>query len=204
MTGTHGRHRPASHASVAQRFNVYQSTHFVDKFDLLNWVQRCGDGPRRLEPARSPARGIGAMSRIGRVQLCLLALLIGGTADARAQDAYPSKQPIRLIVPFAAGGAVEAVARVLGTSLQVGLDQSIVIDNRGGAGGIIGMDAVAQSATRRLHIAARAQRPDLHARSLSQAAVRPGEGLRRHRHRGVGQLCAGRQSTTCRSSRWRS
>jgi tripartite-type tricarboxylate transporter receptor subunit TctC len=86
------------------------------------------------------------MSRARRVQLCLLALLIGGTAGARAQDAYPSKQPIKLIVPFAAGGAVGAVARVLGTSLQVGLDQSIVVDNRGGAGGIIGMDAVAKAA----------------------------------------------------------
>ena len=62
---------------------------------------------------------------------------------AAAQD-YPNKS-IRLIVPFAAGGAVGAVARVLSTPLQVGLGQSIVIDNRGGAGGIIGMDAVAKS-----------------------------------------------------------
>jgi tripartite-type tricarboxylate transporter receptor subunit TctC len=62
---------------------------------------------------------------------------------ARAQD-YPS-QSIRLIVPFAAGGAVGAVARVLGAPLSVWLGQSLVIDNRGGAGGIIGMEAVAKS-----------------------------------------------------------
>ena len=62
---------------------------------------------------------------------------------ARAQD-YPS-QSIRLIVPFAAGGAVGAVARVLGAPLSVWLGQSVVIDNRGGAGGIIGMEAVAKS-----------------------------------------------------------
>ena len=59
-------------------------------------------------------------------------------------DDYPSK-PIRLIVPFAAGGAVGAVARVLSTPLSASLGQSVVIDNRGGAGGIIGMDAVAKA-----------------------------------------------------------
>jgi tripartite-type tricarboxylate transporter receptor subunit TctC len=68
-------------------------------------------------------------------------LLVGGTA--RAED-YPSKS-IRLIVPFAAGGAVGAVARVLSNPLGQSLGQSIVIDNRGGAGGIIGMDAVAKA-----------------------------------------------------------
>src|SRR5437868_11621646 len=73
--------------------------------------------------------------------LVLCALLAGGTV--RAED-YPSKS-IRLIVPFAAGGAVGAVARVLSTPLTASLGQSIVIDNRGGAGGIIGMDAVAKS-----------------------------------------------------------
>jgi tripartite-type tricarboxylate transporter receptor subunit TctC len=68
-------------------------------------------------------------------------LLVGGTA--RAED-YPSKS-IRLIVPFAAGGAVGAVARVLSNPLGQSFGQSIVIDNRGGAGGIIGMDAVAKA-----------------------------------------------------------
>ncbi len=48
-------------------------------------------------------------------------------------------------MPFAAGGAVGAVARVLSTPLTASLGQAIVIDNRGGAGGVIGMDAVAKS-----------------------------------------------------------
>jgi len=48
----------------------------------------------------------------------------------------------RLIVPFAAGGAVDSVARVLGKALSANLGGSIVIDNRGGAGGVIGMEAV--------------------------------------------------------------
>jgi len=73
--------------------------------------------------------------------LLLCALLVSGAA--RAED-YPSKS-IRLIVPFAAGGAVGAVARVLATPLSASLGQSIVIDNRGGAGGIIGMDAMAKA-----------------------------------------------------------
>jgi tripartite-type tricarboxylate transporter receptor subunit TctC len=77
-----------------------------------------------------------------RTLLLLCALLAAGNAHA---DDYPSKS-IRLIVPFAAGGAVGAVARVLSTPLSAGLGQPVVIDNRGGAGGIIGMDAVAKAA----------------------------------------------------------
>jgi tripartite-type tricarboxylate transporter receptor subunit TctC len=73
--------------------------------------------------------------------LLLCALLI--SEPVQAED-YPSKS-IRLIVPFAAGGAVGAVARVLANPLSQSLGQSIVVDNRGGAGGIIGMDAVAKA-----------------------------------------------------------
>ena len=78
-----------------------------------------------------------------KIRLLVLPCSILCAIPAAAQD-YPSKS-IRLIVPFAAGGAVGAVARVLSTPLQASLGQSIVIDNRGGAGGIIGMDAVAKS-----------------------------------------------------------
>lgn len=58
-----------------------------------------------------------------------------------AQD-YPSK-PIKLIVPFAAGGPADTQARWLGTKLAAALGQQVVIDNRGGAGGILGAQAVA-------------------------------------------------------------
>jgi len=75
--------------------------------------------------------------------LLLVCIMVLAGGIARADD-YPSKS-IRLIVPFAAGGAVGAVARVLSNPLSQSLGQSIVIDNRGGAGGIIGMDAVAKA-----------------------------------------------------------
>jgi tripartite-type tricarboxylate transporter receptor subunit TctC len=61
-----------------------------------------------------------------------------------AFSAYPERA-IRLIVPFAAGGAVDAVARVLAKALSSNLGTSVVIDNRGGAGGIVGMDAAAHA-----------------------------------------------------------
>lgn len=76
------------------------------------------------------------------------ALLLGcglaaGVVAAAAQ-AYPTK-PITLIVPFAAGGTVDKVARNLQEPLRARLGQQLIIDNRGGAGGTIGMAAVSKS-----------------------------------------------------------
>jgi len=63
---------------------------------------------------------------------------------ATAQD-YPNK-PIRLIVPFPPGGPNDVIARTLSQRMQEILKQPIVIDNRGGQGGVIGTDAVAKAA----------------------------------------------------------
>lgn len=62
-----------------------------------------------------------------------------------AADAYPSK-PIRLVVAFAAGGANDTIARILAKELQQSMGQSVVVENRGGAGGLIGSDMVAKAA----------------------------------------------------------
>jgi tripartite-type tricarboxylate transporter receptor subunit TctC len=64
-------------------------------------------------------------------------LVTGGT---RADD-YPSR-PIRLIVPYAAGGGADSVARIVAKRVSEGIGQTIVIENRGGAGSIIGTELV--------------------------------------------------------------
>jgi len=76
--------------------------------------------------------------------LLFCALLSLGIVDAAA-DNYPSR-PIRLIVPFAAGGAVDTVARVLAAPLSENLGQPVVVYDHGGGGSIIGMDEAAKSA----------------------------------------------------------
>ena len=65
-------------------------------------------------------------------------------APALAQT-YPSAGPIRLIVPFAAAGPVDILARIIVDPLAKQLGQSIVIENRGGAGGNIGIAAAARA-----------------------------------------------------------
>jgi tripartite-type tricarboxylate transporter receptor subunit TctC len=64
---------------------------------------------------------------------------------ANAQPAYPVK-PIRLVVPFAPGGSTDTIARLIGQKLDEGLGQQVIIDNRPGAGGNLGVDYVAKSA----------------------------------------------------------
>ena len=73
----------------------------------------------------------------------LLAMLAAATAGAQQQP-WPSK-PIHMIVPFAPGGASDFVARIIGPKLQDALGQPIVIDNRAGASGNIGMEIAAKA-----------------------------------------------------------
>jgi tripartite-type tricarboxylate transporter receptor subunit TctC len=68
----------------------------------------------------------------------------GVAGEANAQ-AYPNK-PVRIVVPFAPGGRVDGIARVLGASMGAELGTTFVVDNRAGAGGAIGSDHVAKSA----------------------------------------------------------
>src|SRR5262252_4693018 len=73
----------------------------------------------------------------------LLGLLLLAPSLAAAQD-YPAK-PIKLIVPFPAGGPNDVIARTVGQRLSEILKAPIVIDNRGGQGGVIGTDVVARA-----------------------------------------------------------
>ncbi len=84
----------------------------------------------------------------GRIAIVACAAVLGGApAVVSAQPApktYPLK-PIRMVVPFASGGPVDLVGRLLIQKLNVSLGQSIVLDNRGGAGSVLGSDIVAKS-----------------------------------------------------------
>lgn len=78
--------------------------------------------------------------------LRLVALLLAASLPLAvpAQETWPAK-PIRIVVPFAPGGTSDILARVLGERLAAALKQPVVVDNKAGAGGIIGADAVAKS-----------------------------------------------------------
>jgi tripartite-type tricarboxylate transporter receptor subunit TctC len=78
-----------------------------------------------------------------RVMLCSLACALLMAGDAYAQ-AYPSK-PIRIIAPSPPGGPVDVLARLVGDSMAQGLGQTVVVENRPGAGAIIGSRAVASA-----------------------------------------------------------
>jgi tripartite-type tricarboxylate transporter receptor subunit TctC len=73
------------------------------------------------------------------------AMLAGSWTAARAQGDYPAR-PIRLIVPFPAGSTPDVFARVVAERASQGLKQSVVIENRPGAGGNLGTDVVAKAA----------------------------------------------------------
>jgi tripartite-type tricarboxylate transporter receptor subunit TctC len=74
-----------------------------------------------------------------------LLLAVAAVNPSTAQsDAWPSK-PVRVIVPFAAGGAADILARIVSDHLGRVFGQSFVIDNRAGAGGLVGEQAGARS-----------------------------------------------------------
>ena len=72
------------------------------------------------------------------------AALAAASPGLMAQDAWPSR-PIRIVVPFAAGGTSDILARLLGQKLQEKLKQTVIVENKAGAGGVIGADVVAKS-----------------------------------------------------------
>jgi tripartite-type tricarboxylate transporter receptor subunit TctC len=100
----------------------------------------------RIIALRSEKKMMEAIMLSRRVAVASLALawLVRAPAPATAQD-YPSR-PVKIIVPFGAGGPADVYARVLAQHLQDQLKQSFVVENRPGAGSVIGTDAVAKSA----------------------------------------------------------
>ncbi|MDR6154980.1 tripartite-type tricarboxylate transporter receptor subunit TctC [Acidovorax delafieldii] len=74
----------------------------------------------------------------------LAPLAVPGTMSAAHAQAWPAK-PIKLIVPYQAGGATDITARTLGEKLSARLGQPVLVDNRGGAGGVTGTDQALKS-----------------------------------------------------------
>ena len=83
------------------------------------------------------------MKRFSMALLSGLCLLLGASV-ATAQDKYPSK-PVKIIVPYAPGGATDIVARILGEQLRIILGQSFVTENKPGAFGIVGIEEMARA-----------------------------------------------------------
>src|SRR5690349_18642889 len=99
-------------------------------------------------PHRSVASGTPTMTlrMIPRLRATVLAglLVAPGMAVAAGPQDYPS-QTIKIVVPFTPGGGVDVVARIIAPKLGGLLGQSVIIENRGGAGGMLGALAVAQA-----------------------------------------------------------
>jgi len=96
----------------------------------------------------SGAKAAACSCRQVLLTLGIVAAAVGGlmpSTDALAQ-AWPQKQPVKLVAVFPPGGSVDQVARILAASLQQSLGQTVVVDNKGGASGAIGTGAVAAAA----------------------------------------------------------
>lgn len=80
---------------------------------------------------------------------CWVALWVGMAGAALPswgkEQAYPQQRPIKLVVPFAAGGSTDIVARLVAEGMQAQLQQTIYIENKAGAGGMVGAEQVAQA-----------------------------------------------------------
>ena len=113
-----------------------------------------------------------------RAAICgaMIATLLAATMSAAAES-YPTG-PVRVLVPFGAGGATDVVARVFAERLQQRMGHSFTVENRGGAAGQIAAAAFARSPERRLHLDVHHRRAD-HGRAVDerQGAVRPAQGL---------------------------
>ena len=80
-----------------------------------------------------------------KIMAALTLALFAGAGLAQVPQEYPTK-PVRIIVPFAPGGSADVFGRFLAQRLQESMGQTFVIDNRPGAGSVIGTDAVAKAA----------------------------------------------------------
>ncbi len=104
--------------------------------------------------------------------LLVLAAAVAAAAPAHAQPAWPAAKPITLIVPFGAGGSVDATARLVGQKLAERLKQSVVVENLTGAGGVIGVAKAVQAAPDGYTLVLGADSPIAIAKLVTPASVK--------------------------------
>lgn len=85
------------------------------------------------------------MKRITFIAVAFAALSLSSVASPGSAQDYPSK-PVTLVIPFAPGGAADIIARLVAEKMSAALGQTIVIDNRPGAGGSLAAGLVAKAA----------------------------------------------------------
>jgi tripartite-type tricarboxylate transporter receptor subunit TctC len=100
---------------------------------------------RRFGPSQRPQPPLLPIGEGKTVQLVLcVAIACALAAAPAAADTYPSR-PIRIVVPFPAGGGADATTRIVAESLARRLGQPVYVENKGGSGGVLGTEAVARS-----------------------------------------------------------
>ena len=95
----------------------------------------------------SPAHGKYSCHRVQRLELArwlLASLALAAAGTSTAADVFPSR-PVKLVAPYSAGGPTDTAARLMAEALSRQLGQSVVVENRTGAGGVIGTEAVAHA-----------------------------------------------------------
>lgn len=83
------------------------------------------------------------MNRLSFLKLCTISICAAGAPAIHAQS-YPTK-PVRLVVPFSPGGTTDIVARVISAPLSKELEQTVVVENKAGAGGVLGAAEIARA-----------------------------------------------------------
>lgn len=107
-------------------------------------LDRTRRASRSVEPDRRPSERRIPMKIEARASALLLLATIPAVQAQSDAVAYPSR-PIRIIVPLAAGGAIDTIARVMSPQLSARLGQSVIVDNRAGAAETIGTELTARA-----------------------------------------------------------
>src|SRR5262245_31869669 len=101
-------------------------------------MSRATAPPKETEAMTSNRRKV-----LGTALACTLTALAAPAALAQAAAAWPTK-PVRIIVPYTPGGSSDIIARAISQPLQEALKQTVIVENRPGANGNMGTDAVAK------------------------------------------------------------